>query len=159
MLVERIAQTPDVAEELQRSDAPIWLGGLLAPEAFITATRQAVAKQLACSLEELQLNLVLHHAEGAFAVSGLRIEGAAWSAANPLVLNDGSHESLPTCFLTWSLGASLPSDTAAVDLALVPVYLNRDRDSLMFVASLPIDLENGATPDAVTQRAVAIVAA
>ncbi|PIA14754.1 hypothetical protein COEREDRAFT_46106 [Coemansia reversa NRRL 1564] len=161
-LVERIAQTSDVAEELQRADAPIWLGGLLAPEAFITATRQAVAKQLGCSLEELELNLVLSHTEGSFAVSGLRIEGAAWSATNLLALNDGSHESLPTCYLTWSTGDLLPSssetDGAVKDIALVPVYLNRDRNGLLFVAHLPIDLVHGATPDAVTQRAVAIVA-
>ena len=35
--------------------SPLWLGGLFAPEAFITATRQEVSQRLECSLEELTL--------------------------------------------------------------------------------------------------------
>lgn len=36
-----------------------WLGGFFSPDAFITATRQHVASALSCSLEELQLTLVV----------------------------------------------------------------------------------------------------
>ena len=33
----------------------VWLGGLFSPEAFVTATRQAVAQQLRCGLESLRM--------------------------------------------------------------------------------------------------------
>ena len=33
----------------------VWLGGLFSPEAFVTATRQAVAQQLQCGLESLRM--------------------------------------------------------------------------------------------------------
>lgn len=36
---------------------PIWLGGLLNPEAYITATRQCVAQANSWSLEELHLQV------------------------------------------------------------------------------------------------------
>jgi len=35
----------------------VWLGGLFAPEAFVTATRQCVAQANAWSLEELVLEV------------------------------------------------------------------------------------------------------
>lgn len=40
--------------------APLyWLGGLFNPDAFVTASRQHVARALSCSLEELRLSLVV----------------------------------------------------------------------------------------------------
>ncbi len=38
----------------------IWLGGLFAPEAYITATRQYVAQANSWSLEELYLDVSLY---------------------------------------------------------------------------------------------------
>lgn len=38
---------------------PVWLGGLLNPEAYITATRQCVAQANSWSLEELQLDVTI----------------------------------------------------------------------------------------------------
>lgn len=37
---------------------PVWLGGLLNPEAYITATRQCVAQANSWSLEELNLQVI-----------------------------------------------------------------------------------------------------
>lgn len=37
----------------------MWLGGLLNPEAYITATRQCVAQANSWSLEELQLEVTI----------------------------------------------------------------------------------------------------
>ena len=39
--------------------SPYWLGGLFSPDAFVTASRQHVARALSCSLEELKLSLVV----------------------------------------------------------------------------------------------------
>lgn len=43
--------------------SPYWLGGLFSPDAFVTASRQHVARALSCSLEELKLSLVVGPAE------------------------------------------------------------------------------------------------
>lgn len=43
---------------------PYWLGGLFNPDAFVTATRQHVARALSCSLEELHLSLGIGLNEG-----------------------------------------------------------------------------------------------
>ena len=37
----------------------VWLGGLIFPEAFMTATRQAVAMNQGASLDELELKMEL----------------------------------------------------------------------------------------------------
>ncbi|KAJ2708294.1 dynein heavy chain, partial [Coemansia spiralis] len=142
--------------------APVWLGGLLFPEAFITATRQAVAKQLACSLEELHIGLVPDAAAAAaaaadhvFRVRGLRLEGAQWIAGGAgLALNDGRSEPLPISLLTWTRG----EPAAGTCGAAIPVYLNGDRSSLLFEARLPA--AGGAQrAAAIVERAVAITAA
>lgn len=38
---------------------PVWLGGLLNPEAYITATRQCIAQANSWSLEELILDVTI----------------------------------------------------------------------------------------------------
>lgn len=57
----------------------MWLGGLLNPEAYITATRQCVAQANSWSLEELVLDVTVTDAaadgkpaadDGSFAVTG-----------------------------------------------------------------------------------------
>lgn len=55
-LASRLAQLQTVARSADYSDG-IWLGGLFQPEAFITATRQAVAHKNGWSLEQLVLQL------------------------------------------------------------------------------------------------------
>ncbi|KAJ2477670.1 dynein heavy chain [Coemansia sp. RSA 2320] len=143
-------------------EQPVWLGGLLYPEAFITATRQAAAKRLACSLEELAIRLaVAADSPGGFAVCGLRIEGAAWDGG-ALALNDGSAEPLGPCAIEWTRRSSANEDQDRT--VCIPVYLNTDRSLLLFEAHLPLAAPAGSAshgPDVstVVQRAVAIVAA
>jgi dynein heavy chain 1 len=50
----------------------IWLGGLFRPEAYITATRQAVAHAKGWSLEQLTLSLDVEDSKGSesFVVEG-----------------------------------------------------------------------------------------
>ncbi|KAJ2819064.1 dynein heavy chain, partial [Coemansia furcata] len=110
----------------------------------------AEAKRLGCSLEELVLRLRVGGAAGAFAVCGLRVEGAVWDG-HMLVLNDGRHEPLPDCALEW-VRCIDEEDEGGV---AVPVYLNTDRSALLFEARLPVD----GPVDCFVQRGVAIVAA
>ncbi|KAJ1758266.1 dynein heavy chain, partial [Coemansia sp. RSA 2523] len=127
----------------------VWLGGLLFPEAFVTATRQSVAKQLECSLEELHVGLSPFSENGvAFMVSGLRVEGAEWTRG--LVVNEGSASHVQVGYLSWS-------KTQSEDGVVVPVYLNGDRSLLLFEVRVPV--EHSVDAHKVVQRAVAIVAA
>jgi dynein heavy chain 1, cytosolic len=72
---QRLAQLEKVAQLGSFSGLTVWLGGLFFPEAYITATRQAVAHRMSWSLETLDLRLDVEQ-EGdptAFAVEGKMI--------------------------------------------------------------------------------------
>ena len=61
-LAKRLAHLESLSRSGKRSGAgasPYWLGGLVSPDAFVTASRQHVARTLSCSLEELRLSLVV----------------------------------------------------------------------------------------------------
>ena len=70
-LVARLGQLESVASD-PASRRAIWLGGLFQPEAYITATRQAIAHQKGWSLETLVMSLDLEESSGAeaFVVQG-----------------------------------------------------------------------------------------
>ena len=62
------------------------MGGLLFPEAYLTATRQYVAQNNKWSLEELDLRVSIYENEqideDSFLVTGIIISGAKWSQGN-----------------------------------------------------------------------------
>ncbi|KAI9501195.1 dynein heavy chain [Coemansia spiralis] len=164
VLVERIERSGSAMIVREMQSQSVWLGGLLYPEAFITATRQAVAKQLQCSLEELEIGIALDtdNESDAFGVNGLRIEGAVWKPRQQaLALNDGGAERLGECHLKWMRRQKHDEqDSDRKNVVGIPVYLNMDRSNLLFEAKLQIDSADGSTSTgAVIQRAVAIVAA
>lgn len=68
----RLGQLVHIASLDNMSNVEVWLGGLFFPEAYITATRQAVAHRKRWSLETLQLQLDLERVNdpGAFIVEG-----------------------------------------------------------------------------------------
>ncbi|RKP12605.1 dynein heavy chain domain-containing protein [Piptocephalis cylindrospora] len=155
-------------------EGAVWLGGLFNPGAFITATRQAVAQRHAWSLEELTLRLDLSsgeedegaegggmkHEEDRFAVSGLRLEGARWEGGKDgrLALcapGDGGFTRLGQCGIRWVKGDSEAdaSSESKGAVTLLPVYLNGDREDLLFGVDISIRDEDKA---AVLQRGLAI---
>lgn len=85
---------------------PVWLGGLLNPEAYITATRQCVAQANSWSLEELALDVTITEGGGgnqkdsAFGVTGLKLQGATCKN-NQLLLNTAIMTDLPLTLLKW----------------------------------------------------------
>lgn len=60
----------------------VWLGGLLYPSAYLTATRQAVAQAKGWSLDDLAMEVTVGVNEPeddqSFVMTGITIEGAAW---------------------------------------------------------------------------------
>lgn len=71
--LQAIASSPDAADG-------VWLGGLFRPEAYITATRQAVAHKNGGSLEQLVLQLGIESSQtlDAFTVRG---KSLGWTGA------------------------------------------------------------------------------
>lgn len=72
-LARRLAQLDHIAGLDNLNNLEVWLGGLFYPEAYITATRQAVAHRKKWSLETLHLRLDLERVNdpGAFVVDGM----------------------------------------------------------------------------------------
>lgn len=58
-LSRRLGQLERISQWTSFTDTEVWLGGLFFPEAYITATRQAVAHRKKWSLETLHLRLDL----------------------------------------------------------------------------------------------------
>ncbi|PWA00630.1 hypothetical protein BB558_003315 [Smittium angustum] len=158
----------------------IWLGGLFYAEAFITATRQVAAKQIGCSLEELslQMNLTEPRLEDRssnkttptanIGIVGLKLQGAVLnkggelSGANPdnqntISLSHGGVEKLDVCLLTWERNTDnfISKNTKPIGQQVeIPVYLNADRNMVLFKATAVAGNEN---QNLYVQRGVAIL--
>ncbi|KAJ3563761.1 hypothetical protein NP233_g8731 [Leucocoprinus birnbaumii] len=148
----RLQQLDHIAGVDNLSNVEVWLGGLFFPEAYITATRQAVAHRKKWSLETLHLRLDLERVNDpeAFIVDGLALEGASWMT-DKLVLNDGEIVRLNASQIRW-----VQADDAARDtLVNLPVYLNGDRSDVLFTVDLPFDRNAGSL---VAMRAVCLTA-
>jgi dynein heavy chain 1 len=68
----RLVQLDHIASLDNHNNIEVWLGGLFFPEAYITATRQAVAHRKKWSLETLYLRLDIERVNdpGSFVVDG-----------------------------------------------------------------------------------------
>jgi dynein heavy chain 1 len=71
-LAQRLTQLEEIAKTHSFDNISVWLGGLFFPEAYVTATRQAVAHHNSWSLETLALRLDVGQeaSRAAFAVQG-----------------------------------------------------------------------------------------
>lgn len=71
-LAARLAQLEGISQMESFIGVKVWLGGLFFPEAYVTATRQAVAQRNSWSLETLYLNLDIDQPDdnSAFEVEG-----------------------------------------------------------------------------------------
>lgn len=111
----RVQQLQSVSEMVSQAGAkelqgfPVWLGGLLNPEAYVTATRQCVAQANSWSLEELALEVTItepgagdqqQHKDSSFGVVGLKLQGAQCKS-NQLLLTSTIMMELPMTLLKW----------------------------------------------------------
>ncbi|KAG1889346.1 dynein heavy chain and region D6 of dynein motor-domain-containing protein [Suillus subluteus] len=157
-LARRLSQLDGITSVQQNlSNVEVWLGGLFFPEAYITATRQAVAHRKRWSLETLHLRLDIGQMNdpGAFIVDGLILEGACWDAENEkLILNDGQAVRLNASQVRW-VQDDFSNTEQPTDLVTLPVYLNNDRSDVMFTVDLPFDRHSASL---VAMRAVCLTA-
>ncbi|WFD25295.1 hypothetical protein MNAN1_000264 [Malassezia nana] len=139
------------AEHAWKASEPIELGRLWAAPAFLTATRQCVARHTDASLEQLHLHLRLGSARASpveWRIGALWLDGATLDPA--LALNDGA----PTCVAEsgWTWAVEAPThDAQHVSL---PLFLDRERQAPLLHASVP--LAPGASAALATLRAVAL---
>lgn len=161
-LAQRLQQFEGLAQlVLQGKDlrsARVWMGGLFVPEAFVTATRQAVAQAHGWSLEKLQLSLDVRKDKDdlpqldkkSFLVTGLRFEGANCRGSTLSLIED-PFSSQPLTVLRWSL----EPPTLGKQRVRLPVYLNATRTSLVFMATL--DTADNLSEETFYKRGVAIL--
>lgn len=78
--LQQVSQLVSTAGAKELQSFPVWLGGLLNPEAYITATRQCVAQANSWSLEELHLDVTITDSNDissipsdCFAVTGIHL--------------------------------------------------------------------------------------
>ncbi|KAI9339082.1 dynein heavy chain [Obelidium mucronatum] len=167
-LSNRLSQLVEISntDSSQFRQTPIWLGGLFAPEAFVTATMQDVAQKEKWSLEELKLLVVIGEESSGFPLTGLRIEGGEFNPSSGLGPSTEIATKLDRVSLIWQKGAkSVPKaimspgrgsqQNSPVQLS-IPVYLNSDRTVVLFAAEMMI--KNGNLAQVVVQQGIALVA-
>ena len=122
----------------------VWLGGLCAPEAFLTAARQEVAQKNGWSLEDVGMTLRVgdftnedNHAN-MFLLRDMGMEGAGWDAETEcLSVSNVISSPLPLVTVTWMCLKDLPSAKDGEVMIELPVYLNHTRSQLLFTVKLP----------------------
>ncbi|PAA89834.1 hypothetical protein BOX15_Mlig025375g2 [Macrostomum lignano] len=141
--------------------APVWLGGLFMPEAYITATRQTVAQSNRWALEELTLDVKVRPAAdgpppdaSTFVVHGLRLMGAE-CADNKLRLVNSISSELARTEICWVRHEAYKKPPPESSVSL-PVYLNSTRAQLLFTLTFPTEEPNTATQ--FFERGVAVTA-
>ncbi|KAI7858782.1 dynein heavy chain [Circinella umbellata] len=150
-LKSRLEQVESIAHETSYGDIEVWTGGLFSPEAYITATRQAIAQRNKWSLEELILEVDIgsQKQEQGYYVRGLRMEGGRWDGEQVCLTSEPTTK-LPKTAIRWIRKVTQQE----VDRVALPVYLNADRSDLLFTINVPAHVDE---KDRIPQRAVAIV--
>ena len=156
-LKNRVNQLNKITGEPDYGKSSLWLGGLIFPEAYLTATRQSVAQELKVPLDELVLSVELPEKITSvpatnFVLKGLCIEGAEWSyEQNKLIMTDSLFSSLPPFMLKWSV----KDPEAMKKMFPIPVYLNSMRKNLLF--SVYINNESELSNEDWYQRGIALI--
>ncbi|XP_011314571.1 dynein heavy chain, cytoplasmic isoform X1 [Fopius arisanus] len=159
----RVSQLQEVSRLVSQGGAkeiksfPVWLGGLLNPEAYITATRQCIAQANSWSLEELQLVVTIGDGDNiatddcSFAVTGLKLQGALCKD-NQLYLTSTIMTDLPVTMLRWVRSSG---DEVRRGKLSLPVYLNSTRTELLFTVDL--NTATNQEPHSFYERGVAVL--
>jgi len=165
-LAERLQQLERLSSDMLCTPRPplsVWLGGLFAPEAFITATRQAAARAHSWSLEHLQLHLLppgrsASSNPNAFVLQGLTLEGGAGWREDRLAIVPQLYSSMPDTAFVWR-HVTDQQPVVAQDGATavrVPVYINAKRTEFLFDVGMPSPSD--VAPAVWYQRGLALVA-
>lgn len=125
---------------------PVWLGGLLFPGGFISATRQQAAHDLHVALDELRLDVTVRsrglesdewllqagaRAGAVLAVSDLKMESAAWGEDSQcLQFSTDIRTNVDALLMRWVVSAPDSSEGVEHEVML-PMYQHTDRRVLL----------------------------
>eukprot|EP00457_Paulinella_chromatophora_P000017 gb/GEZN01000017.1/.p1 GENE.gb/GEZN01000017.1/~~gb/GEZN01000017.1/.p1 ORF type:complete len:4783 (-),score=794.37 gb/GEZN01000017.1/:118-14466(-) len=119
-----------------------WLGGIMNPEAYVAATRQAVARAHNWSIEELALQVTFADSDGAGAVPAdtfqfidLRLHGAVWRQGALRLASDKDSAKLPLTSFTWRQRVEEVKELK--ENITLPVYFDGSRQNYLFSVTLP----------------------
>ena len=117
----------------------VWLGGILFPEAFMTATRQYVAQNAQLSLDELDLKADIWDkgevGDESFLMEGLSIQGGAWKGSSLETSKELTNE-ISIIKFSWIQIKPDQKNKVRDDQIFTPVYLNKTRKNLLFSVKL-----------------------
>jgi len=123
---------------------PLRLYDLLNPAFFLTALRQQTARQARVPMDSLTLTCALstqelQNATLPFSITGLQLQGALCGAPQglaPLGGEAATFSMMPLLHLAW-VSKSAPPTYMAERSALIPLYLDPDREQLLAELRLP----------------------
>eukprot|EP00761_Pharyngomonas_kirbyi_P012437 gb/GECH01012464.1/.p1 GENE.gb/GECH01012464.1/~~gb/GECH01012464.1/.p1 ORF type:complete len:4713 (+),score=1227.40 gb/GECH01012464.1/:1-14139(+) len=158
-LSKRMEQLSSIIEAVRNKDymqSGVWMGGLFAPGAFITATRQAVAQAHQWSLEKLELEVEIGEDrvidDQSFIINGLTLVSADYRDG-ALRLTEDLTTHLPATRLRWVKKGEKQTNDSQIEL---PLYLNSNRQEVM--ATITLSTDENLPPYLWYQRGTAILA-
>lgn len=120
-LQKRLEQNSRIIES-QKTDAPIWLGGIFQLETFLMITRNASSIELGASLESLVLTCrPSAHGVSGFQLDNIKIQGALLKDGQLVISESVRLAEFQQCALQWTQPNDKKGDVQ------VPLYLNTDR--------------------------------
>jgi dynein heavy chain 1 len=141
--VNRIKNLKEIIEHAEThshfNGCKVWLGGLLYPEAFLTATRQFTSHKNSVPLDLLSLYMKVGltteeleiRNEPSFIITGLHVE-CAELAGDKFIPSDALLNPLPPIIFTWVCENNNSFIIQEKEKQIVlPLYLNNSRDELL----------------------------
>ena len=160
LFVADLARRMEALASLEACDKPCgpFLGGLLAPSALLTASRQHACAVHGWPLEQVTLSVSFQPAanKDAWQIHHLAIQGAELDGTNALALSRSPASTLPSLWLSWHLGSTAASADADQGLE-TPFYLAPDRKQLLFSAKLPVSA-SVSDPQTLVRSGLAVIA-
>lgn len=133
-----MSQAPDFGQ------SGLWYGGLLFPEAYLTATRQSVAQNNNWSLEDVVLSFEIGLSEEAlknndqgFILTGFTMQGAEYDReGDRFKMTEKISTELPSVNFKWVHKDQAAKDVKGDEIE-IPVYLNKTRANLLASVKIP----------------------
>jgi dynein heavy chain 1 len=153
--LKQISSLASIAPEAYTKE-DIWLGGFASPEAFVAASRQAVARAHEWSLEELELVVSVNDSSDradSFTFTGFELNGAAWKDGSLAIDTESLIFPLPPVRFSWKRKEK--GKTLNEGCVKVPVYLDSSRSQFLF--SVMLRTPQGLDKTVWHQRGTAII--
>jgi dynein heavy chain 1 len=159
--VDRIMQYQRIATHARAGrklgDVELWIGGVMEPAAFFTASRQAVAAAENVSLEQLRMELSVQSASyrptaTEIKLSGLRFEGILVEGATAHIVEE-LFRSEPCTALRWVTGEPGFAPSRQVQL---PIYLHCARQGVL-IDTVAFEAAPGTSQGVFYERGAAVI--